>query len=201
MAKIKLPDVRINFARIFKAEGFQGSEDNKKFNAQFILEADNPAHKKALKELRAAINEAGQEKWGAKWKGGKMAVKGYCLKSADPELQDGQFVTSIDVEDEDGEIPEYLIGSYQVSASETKRPTVVDRDKTPLTEEDAKIYDGCRVTAVISVWAQDNKFGKRLNANLLAVQFKNDDEPLGGTAAEKVSDDDFDDDFDDDGDL
>lgn len=200
MAKIKLPNVRINFARIFKAEGFQGSEENKKFNAQFILNADDPVHMEALEKLREEIDRVGQEKWGAKWRGGKMSMKGFCLKSGDPDLQDEQFVTGVEIEDDDGNIPDYVLGTYQVSASETKRPTVVHRDKTPLTEEDAVIYDGCRVNAIVSVWAQDNKFGKRINANLLGVQFRGDDEPFG-TAGEKVTDDDFDDDFDDEDDV
>ena len=196
MSKVHLRDVRINFARLFKPEGFQGSESNKKYNAQFILDASNPAHKKAIKELRAAIQECGQEKWGDKWKDGKMKVLGYCLKSADEELQDGLFVTETTVENDNGEVPEYLQNAYIVAASETKRPTVVNADKTPLTEEDAVIYDGCYVTAIINVWAQDNKFGKRINANLLGVQFKRDGDPLA-SGAEKVSDDDFDDDFED----
>lgn len=201
MSKVILRNVRINFARLFKAEGFKGSEDNKKYSAQFILDADDKGHKKALKELRAAIDKVGQEKWGAKWKGGKMKVSGYCLKSADEGLQDEQFVTEINVEDDDGNVPEYLQNAFQVAASETKRPVVRDADKTPLTEEDAKIYDGCYVTAIISLWAQDNKWGKRINANLLGVQFKAFGTPLGDKS-ESVDDDDFDgDDFDDDDDL
>ena len=130
-----------------------------------------------------------------------MKVSGYCLKSADESLQDEQFVSEISVEDTEGNLPAYLENSYQLAASEKTRPTVVNADKTPLTEEDGVIYDGCYVTAIIQLWAQDNKFGKRINANLIGVQFKGQGEALG-SAAESVSDDDFDDDdFDDDDDL
>jgi len=198
MSKIKLPNVRINFARIFKAEGFQGSSENQRYNAQFVLDADNPEHVKAVKAIRKEIDRIGSEKWGDKWKGGKMKVLGYCLKSADESLQDEQFVTDVTVEDQDGNLPAYLENTYQLAASETKRPTVVNRDKSPLTEEDGVIYDGCYVTALVGFWAQDNKFGKRINANLLGVQFKKDGDPLA-SGVENVNDDDFDDDdFDDD---
>ena len=49
----------------------------------------------------------------------------------------------------------------------------------PLTEDDNKLYPGCYVNVVITLWAQNNKFGKRINANLLAVQFVKDGNPFG----------------------
>lgn len=197
MSKVVLKDVRISFPRLFKPEGFQGSDQNKKYSAQFILDADDPGHKKAIKELKDAINATGQAKWGKKWRGGEMSLKGLCLKAADPDLQGQTFVEDIELENDDGELPEYAENAYFVSASETKRPRVVDQKKEPLTEEDAVIYGGCYVTAIINLWAQDNSFGKRINANLLGVQFKKDGDPFG--ESESASDDDFDDDgFDDD---
>jgi hypothetical protein len=198
MSKVILKNVRISFPRLFKAEGFQGSDQNKKYSANFILDADNPEHKKAIKQLKAAIDAVGSEKFGKKWKGGDMTVKGYCLKSADESLQDEKFVSDVDIEDNDGNMPSYAENAYLVGASETKRPTVVGRDKTPLTEEDGVIYGGCYVTAIINLWAQDNSYGKRVNANLLGVQFKKDGEAFA--TSESVNEDDFDDDFEDDDD-
>jgi hypothetical protein len=43
---------------------------------------------------------------------------------------------------------------------------------------------------VIELWAQNNNYGKRINANLLGVQFLKDDEPFAD--GEKASVDDFD---------
>ena len=43
-----------------------------------------------------------------------------------------------------------------------------------------KAFSGAVVNASVEIWAQDNKFGKRINATLIAVQFQADDEPLGG---------------------
>ena len=69
-----------------------------------------------------------------------------------------------------------------------KRPMVIDRDKSPLTEDDNKIYAGCYVNAVIELWFQNNGFGKRVNANLLGVQFLKDGEPFGDNAGASVDD-------------
>ena len=51
-------------------------------------------------------------------------------------------------------------------------------------------YAGCYVNAVIELWFQNNGFGKRVNANLLGVQFFKDGEPFGDNAG--ASADDFD---------
>ncbi len=71
------------------------------------------------------------------------------------------------------------------------RPTVIDRDRTALIQADGRPYAGCYVNAVVDIWAQDNNFGKRINASLSGVQFLRDGDAFagGGVAAP----DDFDD--------
>ena len=83
-----------------------------------------------------------------------------------------------------------MIGKMTIKASTKKRPVVIDRDKTPLVEDDGKPYAGCYVNAIIRLWAQDNSYGKRINASLEGVQFHKDGEPFG---AGGVSVDEFDD--------
>ena len=63
--------------------------------------------------------------------------------------------------------------------STKKRPLVITRDKTPITEEDNLVYGGCYVHGIVSLWAQNNGFGKRINAQLDGVQFVKDGEPFG----------------------
>ena len=48
---IKLPSVRLSFAKIFKPESFQGQEP--KFNATFLLDPTNAAHMAKIKEIKA----------------------------------------------------------------------------------------------------------------------------------------------------
>lgn len=41
-------------------------------------------------------------------------------------------------------------------------------------------YSGCYANAMISIWGQNNKWGKRINAQLTGVQFLRHDTRLGG---------------------
>lgn len=89
-------------------------------------------------------------------------------------------------------------GHYTVSAREQaeRPPSVRDADgRTKLTRQDSsKIYGGCFVNLLIRPWYQDNKFGKRVNAGLSAVQFLRDGEPFGeGRITEGQIDDTFND--------
>jgi hypothetical protein len=78
-----------------------------------------------------------------------------------------------------------------VSSRNKTRPLVIDRDKSPLTAQDGRPYAGCFVHASIELWAQDNAYGKRINASLRGVQFFKDGDAFAGGGA--ASDDEFDD--------
>lgn len=69
-----------------------------------------------------------------------------------------------------------------VSARSKTRPSVFDQQRQELTESDGKPYSGCYVNASIELWAQDNDFGKRVNAQLRGVQFLRDGDAFGGGA-------------------
>lgn len=87
-------------------------------------------------------------------------------------------------------------GHWVISTREqaARPPSVRAADgKTRMTEaDDAKIYGGCYVNILLRPWWQNNKFGKRVNAGLTAVQFLRDGEPLGSG---RVSDTDIDETF------
>lgn len=87
-------------------------------------------------------------------------------------------------------------GMFTVNSAETKRrPTAKGRNKETLEKDEvaAVIYGGCKVNMLIRPWWQDNKFGKRVNANLIAVQFVEDGEPFGeGRIGEDEIEDTFD---------
>ena len=54
------------------------------------------------------------------------------------------------------------------------------------------IYGGCWVNILVRPWFQNNKYGKRVNAGVVAVQFRKDDEPFGSG---RISDDEIDEAF------
>lgn len=164
MAKITLKNVRLSFPSIFKRAKFKGEEG--KYEATFLINKKTQAD--IIKQIQADIDE----KIKVDLKGAKLGADKITLKDGDDIEYDGYK------------------GCYSIKASNNKRPLVIDRDKTPLTEDDNKLYAGCYVNAIIELWTQSNEYGKRINANLLGVQFYADAEPFGdGTTA---SDDDFD---------
>ena len=150
--KIKISNARISFPSLFRKAVFNGEET--KYEATFLIDKKEGAEK--IAEINGAIKELIKDQF----KGAKIPSDKLCVK--------------------DGDTIEYAgyAGNVSVKASSNSRPLVLDRDKSSLTEDDNRIYAGCRVNAVIELWAQNNNYGKRINANLLGVQFLKDDEPF-----------------------
>ena len=163
---IKLNRARLSFPRLWQADAF---DDTQKpvFSGTFILAKGSPEHKAISEEIKRVIAE--------KWPKGKPASLKVCLR-------DGA---------EKGDLDGFGEDVVFFNARNPRRPTIVDRDRTPLTEADGKPYAGCYVAVLLDVWAQDNKFGKRVNATLTGVQFVADGEAFGGGTVATA--DDFDD--------
>lgn len=125
-------------------------------------------------QVVAAVKAVATEKWGAKANDVLKTLKA----KGDLCLHDG------------AEKAEYegFEGNFFVSAANKVRPVVCDRNRAPLTEADGKPYSGCYVNAKIDVWAQDNQYGKRINAKLLVVQFHSDGEAFSGGATGSADD-------------
>jgi hypothetical protein len=164
--QIVIKNVRLSFPNLFKAASFQGAggeQTDPKYSATFIMDKDENAAD--IKRIQDGIDSLVKEYF----KGNSKALKGVCLR-------EGAEKTDEDGTPKDGFGEQIMF----ITASNKNRPQVVDRIKTiPLTEEDNKMYPGCYVNAVITLWAQNNKFGKRINANLLAVQYVKDGIPFG----------------------
>lgn len=171
--KFKLQNVRAAFLQVFTAKAVNG-EGDPAFGCSFLLAPTDPQ----VKALEAACLQVAKEKWGAKadqvFKQMKAGDK-LCLHDGDTKAQYEGFE-----------------GMMFVSTRTKTRPLTLNRDKSPVTESDGVLYSGCYVNASIELWAQDNQFGKRINAQLGGVQFVRDGDAFsgGGSAADE---DDFDD--------
>lgn len=169
--KVKLNNVRLAFPQLYEAKTVNG-EGKPAFSATFLLD---PTHSD-IKALNAAIDAVAKDKWGAKAdaivKTARAADK-VCLHNGDTKAEYAGFE-----------------GNFYVSARNATRPTVIDADKSPLTAQDGKPYAGCFVNAVVDIWAQDNNYGKRINASLGGVQFFRDGDAFAGGGA--ASADEFD---------
>lgn len=171
--KIKIENVRLSFPSLFHKANFNGQET--KYEATFLLNKTD--HAKVIAQIEKAI----KEKVAVDLKGAKIGADKLCLRDGDEVDYDG------------------YAGHMSIKASNKKRPLVIGKDKAPLTEDDNVVYGGCYVNAIVELWAQNNDYGKRVNANLLGVQFVREGEPFA--SGESVGVDDFDDlsdEFDDD---
>jgi hypothetical protein len=170
--KIALNNARLAFPVLFKAEQFNGTGEAA-YSASLIIPKDHPQ----VAELRAAIDSVGQAKWGKSWPAVKRVSESKdlnCLHDGDLKAKYAGFEGNLYV---------------STRASEDKRPTVVDRNRSPLTAADGKIYGGCYVNAILVLWAQDNSYGQRVNAQLTGVQFFRDGDSFGGGAGAASVDD------------
>ena len=170
--KLKLENVRLAFPQLFEAKTVNG-EGEPAFSASFLFAPDHPA----AKPLADAQEEVGKAKWGAKWPQVKKEMEAKDRMA----LHDGDAKASY----------AGFEGNLYVSARNKVRPTVVDTDRSPLVAADGKPYAGCYVTALVELWAQDNAYGKRINASLRGVQFKRDGDAFSGGSV--ATDDEFDD--------
>jgi hypothetical protein len=89
--------------------------------------------------------------------------------------------------------------AWTVSARETRRPPLRNRDNSVVEPEDADevFQPGFWGSILIRPWFQNNKYGKRVNSGLSSVQFVLKDEVFGEG---RLSDEDLDDTFEDYGD-
>lgn len=164
--KIKAQNVRLSFPSLFKTAKF-GEQDTGKYEATFIF--DKVEHADVLADIQSKIDAMIKSELKSKIPADKI-----CLKDGDLEGR-----------------PEYE-GKMTLKASTKKRPLVIDRDKSPITEEDEKVYAGCYVNAIMSLWPQNNQYGKRINAQLDGIQFAADGEPFGSGGIDADEFDEFD---------
>lgn len=162
MANILIHNARLSFPNLFKPVAFDASQEAK-FGATFILQANNPD----LVVLRDAIRQAVADKWNGKTPPGLKVF----LREGSEKSHLGGFGDD----------------TYFFNASAATRPGLYDRRGDPVAESDGLLYAGCYVNVRIDVWAQDNQYGKRVNAGLSGVQFVADGEAFGGGRAAQAS--------------
>ena len=149
--------VRLAFPKLFRAEQVNGQGDPK-FGASLIID---PAHPQ-LADLRKAQEAVAKEKWKEK----AASVLKVLEKQDRLAIHDGDMKAQYDG----------FPGNFYLSANaqESAPPTVLDRDRSELTERSGRPYAGCYVNASLEIWAQDNKFGQRVNTTLRGIQFYKD---------------------------
>ena len=155
MSTIILKNVRLSFPQIWTAKAYMEGQ-TAKYSANLLL--DKEADAEQIATMKKAIKKEATRAFSGDIPKGLKTCLGDGVEKAYDGYENAMFV----------------------SCSSRQRPTIIDRDRTQLVEEDDKPYAGCYVNAAISLWVQNNNFGKRINCNLTGLQFVKDGERFGG---------------------
>jgi hypothetical protein len=171
MATLKLNNVRLAFPHVFAPKATDDGEP--KYSVTLLLPPDHPQ----LPEVAAAIKAVAVDKWGAK-----------------AQLQLTQLKAAGKLPVHDGaEKSQYtgFEGNVYINCSSKLPPLVLGTDRRPVDQASGLIYPGVFANVIVDIWAQDNSYGKRINAGFTGVQFARHGEELAGPRRATV--DDFDD--------
>lgn len=158
---VRIDNVRLSYPHLATPQ--EGDDGSKKFGATFLLDKDiHSETAEVLKDLAAKTAKNAKV---------KVPSSKYFIKDGDEEFSDKPECENM----------------FVISAREKKRPVCRDADKEEIDVDDIEeiLYGGCYVSALIGLWVQDNKYGKRVNANLRSIKFIKDGEPFG---AERIDD-------------
>lgn len=155
---VRLKNVRLSFPAVFNPTNPFNTENGLRYRATFIMDKEGDLHRNA-DNVRKAVD--------------LVKVKAFprlTLTSDKLGLRDGA-----DKPDTDG----YGDTVYFINTSCKNRPPVVNRDRSPIAEDDNIIYAGCYVNASIRIWALNDFGQKRICAALRAIQFANEGDAFG----------------------
>lgn len=161
---VDLIDVRTSY--FYGHEPYRGDDGKNSFCSHFLLPKTHPS----LPAVQAAIKKVAQGLWKDKALEMLAALAGQdriCLHKGD-----------VSKPGEDA-----YKGLLYISGNSKNRFTMVETRggvNVPLTAADARPYSGCHVNAKVAIWAQQNKWGKRINAQIQGVQFIKHNTAFGG---------------------
>ena len=175
---IMLTNTRLSFPQLVEARAYQEGQV-KKFSADLILDPAGEDWKK----VTHSVMQSAQEKWGDN----AQAVLQMC--QADRKLR--AFGNGAEKVDKKTFKPyEGYEGAVYVSTNNANPPQMIESsgksvDPTNTMAYQAlarKMYGGCYVNAAIKFWIQDNKYGRGIRCELIALQFAKDGTPFGDAA-------------------
>jgi len=171
--KLTIKNVRIAFPAVFQPQAVGDGEPA--YGAKFIIPPDHPQ----IAEIRKAIETVAKAQWNDK----APSVLKLLLADKKVAFVEGPYLNK------NGEPYDGFEGMFHLSSRSAKtRPTAFDNANRPVSESDGLIYSGAYVDAAVEIYAQDNKWGRRVNCGLRGVRFVNHGESFGGGAPASADD-------------
>ena len=193
-SEVKKVHGRLSYPKLFKAEAYAEGQE-KKFQATILLDPSDAKEAAMIKDIKQTAAALMREAYGDDFK--PSGLKGVCFGDGNKKVK------------EDGTVSEGYANMFYITITNTVRPAVANRKGEPVAEGDPQCpYAGAIVYATLTLWAQNNTYGKRINGNLRGVQFDKDGEAFGagpvnvedefealGDDSPAIGADDFDDDI------
>ena len=180
--ELYIANARVSFANgLYKASAFEAGQEEK-YGADFIItdtaqvyevKPDGTKVKTTLKAAELAVaNDA--------WKGKGTTVL------EDLEASKKAYRNGNKRKNKNGEVYEGYEGNWYITAKNKTRPTLLDAQRQPVTEEDGTIYSGCYVNVRLSLYANTKPATKGVFAGLKGVQFAGHGDAFGGGGAARA---------------
>lgn len=176
---ILLSNVRLSFPHLVEPQRKVSPETGKErisYSADFIMAPDHPG----FKQFMVKVNEMALAKW-TEHAGAVMSIingdrKLRCYGDGNQKINGKTF------QPYDG-----YAGQVFITAGRDNPPQIIQADGTPIDPTNTmayqmhtrKMYGGCRVNVALKPWLQENKHGRGIRCDLVAVQFAADDQPFG----------------------
>jgi hypothetical protein len=181
---IFLSNVRLSFPHLAEPQRQMNEQTGKErisYNCEFIMPQDHAGFQQFMARYGALALE--------KWKEHAQTVMGMiqndrktrCYGRGEEKINKKTF------QPYDG-----YAGQVFITAGRDSAPQMIQADGTPIDPSNTmayqqlarKMYGGCRVNAAVKPWPQDNKHGRGIRCDLIAVQFAGDDTPFGEGAVD-----------------
>lgn len=175
-----LSNVRLSFPSLVEPRAAT-PESPKKYSADFLMTPDHPDFSKFMQE----VGKAALEKWGEHSQNVLQLIQSdrklRCYGSGAERINKKTF------QPYDG-----YQGVVYISANRDNPPQMIGLDGKPVDGSNImayqalarKLYGGCYVHAVVRPWCQENKHGRAIRCDLMAVQFARDGEAFGEGVAD-----------------
>jgi len=181
---IYLSDVRLSFPHFAEPQRQRNEvtgQERISYNCELLMAPDHPAFAQFMKRY----GELALLKWGEHAQNVMQMVqndrKFRCYGRGDEKINKKTF------QPYDG-----YQGQVYITCGRDTPPQAIQDDGRPVDPSNTmayqavtrKMYGGCRVNVAIKPWLQDNKHGRGVRCDLVAIQFLRDDTPFGEAAVD-----------------
>lgn len=152
--------VRFSYAKVFEPDAMNG--DSPKYSVSILIDKKD---KTSLSAINAGIKEAieaGKQKFGTNFKPAKSKLP----------IHDG---------DEEKPDDDVYAGCFYINAKNKNKPTIIDKNKQPIIDDDEAFYSGCFGRVTIELFPYNHETGgKGVGASLGNIMKVKDGDRLGG---------------------